>query len=128
VFLVGTEQRSVVIIDDQAPFRDAARAVVETMAGFVVVGSAATGEDGLALTRSLCPDVVLLDVNLPGMSGVEVSRVLAREDNPAAVVLVSTYDATELGEDVSECGAAGYLRKSDFGADRLLEVLGDRRS
>lgn len=117
----------VVIVDDQAPFRDAARAVVETMAGFAVVGSAATGEEGLALTRSLRPDVVLLDVNLPGMSGVEVSRVLAQEIVPAAVVLVSTYDVMELAEDVTDCGAAGYLRKSDFGADRLLEVLAGER-
>ena len=117
----------VVIVDDQAPFRDAATAVVETMPGYAVVGSAASGEDGLALTQELRPDVLLLDVNLPGMSGVEVARVLAGESTSTAVVLVSTYDVTELAEDVADCGAAGYLRKSDFGADRLLEVLAGER-
>jgi len=113
----------VVIVDDQAPFREAARAVLEAMVGFAVVGSAETGEEGLALARSLRPDLVLLDVNLPGLTGVEVSRLLTDQEFAANVVLVSTYDVSEWGEEVSQCGAVGYLRKSDFGADRLLELL-----
>jgi CheY-like chemotaxis protein len=120
---VNGDEVRVVIVDDQAPFRDAAQAVVEVMDGFTVVGTAETGEDGLTLVRSLDPDLVLLDVNLPGISGVEVSRRLADEGSSAAVVLVSTYDVSECEDEVSRCGAAGYLRKSDFGADRLRELV-----
>jgi DNA-binding NarL/FixJ family response regulator len=117
----------VVIVDDHAPFRDAAQAVLGAMDGFTVVGTAATGETGVALTRSLRPDLVLLDVNLPDVSGVEVSRLLATDHPAPLVLLLSTYDRSEFGDEVSECGAAGYLSKSDFGADRLLEVLDGRR-
>ena len=120
---MDTKDVLVVIVDDQAPFREAAKAVLDATAGFAVVGSAETGEDGLRLARSLRPDLVLLDVNLPGLNGMEVSRVLAQEDSATTVVLVSTYDESEWGDEVSRCGAAGYLRKSDFGPDRLRELL-----
>jgi DNA-binding NarL/FixJ family response regulator len=120
---VDMHDTRVVIVDDQAPFRDAARAVVEAMVGFSVVGVAETGEEGLVLARSLRPDLVLLDVNLPGLNGVEVSRLLTDQAFTAKVVLVSTYDVSEWGDEVSQCGAVGYLRKSDFDADRLLELL-----
>lgn len=123
----ANEAVRVVIVDDQAPFRGAAHAVLGAMTGFTVVGMADTGEAGLALTRSMQPDLVLLDVNLPGLSGVEVARLLAKEHPATLVVLVSTYDQSEFGDEVSQCGAAGYLRKSDFGADRLLDLLDGQR-
>lgn len=117
------EEVRVLVVDDQSPFRDAAGAVLGAMSGFTVVGSAATGEEGLALARALGPDLVVLDVNLPGLSGVEVAHRLAQEGASAVVVLVSTYDESELGDELSQCGATGYLRKSDFGPDRLRELL-----
>jgi DNA-binding NarL/FixJ family response regulator len=117
----------VVIVDDQAPFRDAAEAVLGAMTGFTVVGTADTGEAGLAQILSRQPDLVLLDVNLPDLSGVEVARSVAKDRPATLVVLVSTYDETEFGDEVSQCGAAGYLSKSDFGADRLLDLLDGRR-
>jgi PleD family two-component response regulator len=61
--LVDRHDMRVVIVDDRAPFREAARAVLEAMVGFAVVGSAETGEEGLLLARSLRPDLVILDVN-----------------------------------------------------------------
>ncbi len=123
----ANEDVRVVIVDDQAPFRDAAHAVLGASVGFTVVGMADTGEAGLAQVLSMQPDLVLLDVNLPGLSGVEVARLLAKEHPATLVVLVSTYDQSEFGDEVSQCGAAGYLRKSDFGADRLLDLLDGRR-
>jgi DNA-binding NarL/FixJ family response regulator len=120
------EDVRVLIVDDQAPFRDAAHAVLGAMTRFTVVGMADTGEAGLALARSMRPDLVLLDVNLPGVSGAEVARLLTGEHPATVVVLVSTYDQSEFGDEVSQCGAAGYLRKSDFGADRLLDLLDGR--
>jgi DNA-binding NarL/FixJ family response regulator len=61
--LVDRHDMRVVIVDDRAPFREAARAVLEAMVGFAVVGSAEMGEEGLVLARSLRPDLVILDVN-----------------------------------------------------------------
>ena len=119
-----TKDVQVLIVDDETPFREAADAVLGVMTDFTVVGTVETGdEEGLALARSPRPDLVVLDVNLPGMSGVGVSLLLTEEQPTALVVLVSTYDESEFGTEVSRCGAAGYLRKSDFGADRLLELL-----
>ncbi len=71
-----TKDVQVLIVDDEAPFREAADVVLGVMTDFTVVGTVETGEEGLALARSLRPDLVLLDVNLPGMSGVGVSLLL----------------------------------------------------
>jgi len=117
----------VLVVDDQPPFRRAAEAVVDVMDGFTVVGSAESGEEAVRLSEELRPDLVLLDVNLPAMSGTETCRHLSRQEPAPIVLLVSTYDPGEWAEDVAECGAAGYLRKSEFGPDRLhvlWEVLG----
>ena len=65
---------SVVIVDDQSPFRRAARAVVGRIEGFEVVGEAGSAEEGIDLVDELQPELVLMDVNLPGMNGVEATR------------------------------------------------------
>lgn len=68
----------IVIVDDQEPFRRAGAAVIEAMDGFELVGVAETGEDSVELARALTPDLVLMDVNLPGMNGPEAARLLRR--------------------------------------------------
>ena len=71
----------VLIVDDQEPFRMAARMVVEATDGFDVVGEAETGEDSVAMAAELAPDLVLMDVNLPGINGLDATRqILARGD------------------------------------------------
>ena len=112
----------VLIVDDQLPFRLAAQAVVEATDSFVVVGALGSAEDGLAAVPAMRPDLVLMDVNLPGMDGVQASRRL-RDDHPeAAVILLSSYDEAEFADLTGDCGAAGYVPKSAFGPDRLAEV------
>ena len=88
----------VLIVDDQAPFRDVARTVVELTDGFEVVGEVETGEDSVTSARDLHPDLVLMDVNLPGMSGLEATKeILAgvEEARPVVVLVLSTYEADE---------------------------------
>ena len=107
-------------VDDQEPFRRAMTAVVEETDGFVVVGSAASGEESLATASSVLPDLVLMDVHLPGIDGLEASRRLTGGASAPVVVLLSTYDEDQL--DVAGSGAAAYVAKATFGPDRLAEL------
>jgi DNA-binding NarL/FixJ family response regulator len=109
----------VLIVDDQAPFRRAMATVVEATDGFEVVGEAASGEESLALAAVVRPDLVLMDVNLPGLDGLEATRRMRDLATPPVVLLLSTYDDTDGEQFVAETGAVGYVTKSAFGPDRL---------
>ena len=109
----------VLIVDDQEPFREASRLVVELTDGFDVVGEAETGEGGVDMARELKPDLVLMDVNLPGIDGTEATRRILAELPQTIVFLVSTYEPAEYEPKAAECGAAAYIPKSSFGPDEL---------
>jgi DNA-binding NarL/FixJ family response regulator len=111
----------VLIVDDQEPFRSVAREVVEAAGDFQVVGEASTGEESVDLARTLRPDLVLMDVNLPGIDGTEATKRILAEAT-AKVVLLSTYEEDELAERARECGASAYVPKSEFDPDRLAAV------
>lgn len=112
----------VLIVDDQVPFRRAAQAVVESTDAFVVIGAVATGEDALTAVAELEPDLVLMDVNLPGIDGMAASRLLRTSHPRVAVILLSSYDEAEFADLSGNCGAAAYIPKSAFGPDRLEAV------
>jgi DNA-binding NarL/FixJ family response regulator len=113
----------VLIVDDQEPFRQAARAVVELTDGFEVAGEAETGEEAVDLARELEPDLVLMDVNLPGIDGLEATRrILNGSAGRVVVLMVSTYEADEYAPRAAEAGAAAYIPKSEFEPDRLSEA------
>lgn len=109
----------VLIVDDQEPFRRAAAAVVELTEPFVVVGTAESGEGCLAAASGLRPDLVLMDVGLPGMTGMEAAGRLSALPRPPVIVLVSTHDEEELGDGSRACGAVAYIKKSDLDPSRL---------
>lgn len=110
----------VLVVDDQEPFRRAMQAVVEATAGFTVVGTAATGEDSVEVARELQPELVLMDVNLPGIDGIEATRQILAEGYGTVVVLLSTYDRDDV--DLAGSGASDYVPKGAFGPDRLIEA------
>ncbi|MEX2204466.1 MAG: response regulator transcription factor [Actinomycetota bacterium] len=115
----------VLIVDDQEPFRMAARLVVEATDGFEVAGEAETGEDSVMLARELKPDLVLMDVNLPGINGLDATRqILDGQSEPVVVLLLSTYEEEEYAPRAAECGAAAYIPKAAFGPDRLESAWG----
>ena len=110
----------VLIVDDQEPFRLAARMVVDATDGFEVVGEAETGEASVDMARELAPDLVLMDVNLPGIDGLDATRqILSEPPDPVVVLLLSTYEEEEYAPRAAECGASAYIPKAVFGPDRL---------
>jgi DNA-binding NarL/FixJ family response regulator len=110
----------VLVVDDQEPYRKAMAAVVAATEGFAVVGAAQTGEESLAAAAELLPDLVLMDVNLPGIDGVEATRRLRAQQDGVVVVLLSTYDEEDF--DARGSGAASYVPKGAFGPDRLQQA------
>ena len=113
----------VLIVDDQKPFREAARDVVELADGFEVVGEAETGEASIDAVRDHSPDLVLMDVNLPGIDGLEATkRILEQNPNQVIVLVLSTYEADEMTPRALEAGAVAYIPKSEFGPDQLEEA------
>src|SRR5881397_2375438 len=112
----------VLIVDDQAPFRRAARAVVTATPGFEVVGEAESGEEAVELADSLDPGLVLMDINLPGINGIEATRRITSAHPGAVVMLLSTYQSGDLPADAGSCGAAAYVHKEDFGPTLVQDV------
>lgn len=119
----GDPACSVLIVDDQAPFRSAARSLVGLIAGWRVIGEVSSGEDAIEAASAERPDLVLMDINLPGISGIEATRRIVAADPGVSVVLLSTYAADDLPEDARSCGAVGYIGKADLTPRRLRTLL-----
>ena len=90
------DQVRVLIVDDQETFLRAMRAVVRATDGFVLVGEARSAEESLEAAETLVPDLVLMDVHLPGMDGIEATRLLTASSRGPVVLLLSTYPADQL--------------------------------
>jgi DNA-binding NarL/FixJ family response regulator len=118
---------SVLIVDDQAPFRSAARTVVTVAPGFGVTGEAESGEEAVELASALHPDLVLMDINLPGINGVEATRQILAAKSDVVVILLSTYTADDLPSDARTCGAASYVHKEDFSPAVVRGVWDEHR-
>lgn len=112
----------VLIVDDQLPFREASRMVVDLTDGFEVVGEAENGEQAVELATSLDPDLVLMDVHMPGIDGLEATRRILAFDDPPHVVVMSTHESGNYEEPALAAGAAGFLAKSAFGMEELEDV------
>ena len=117
----------VLVVDDQADFRRAALDVVGATAGFEALGEAASGEEALVLAADLSPELILLDVRMPVMDGIETARRLSAEHPGAVIVLISIDDPSELPDEAGSCGATALIRKRDFGILRPAPALGCAR-
>jgi pilus assembly protein CpaE len=117
---------SVIVVDDQAPFRLAARAVLRRSEGFELVGEAGNGLEAIELASELHPDVILMDINMPEMGGIEATRQILATAPDTFVILCSTYDVSDLPPDAAASGAKAYVHKEQLGA-KTLERLWDQR-
>lgn len=111
---------TVLIVDDHPAFRSSARRLLEEE-GFDVVGEAADGEAGLSMARELAPELVLLDVGLPGLSGYDVAERLA--GGRSKIVLVSSRAQEDLGRRVTESGAVGFISKDRLTPEAILALV-----
>lgn len=112
----------VLIAEDQALMRDGLRTILELEDGFSVVGTAADGEEALALALALRPDVVLMDVQMPRLDGVQATARLAAALPAARVIILTTFDYDEYVFEGVKAGARGYLLK-DTPAPELLAAI-----
>jgi DNA-binding NarL/FixJ family response regulator len=116
-------RKTVLIVDDHSGFRAWTRSLLEAE-GFVVLGETADGTSAIAAARDLRPDLVLLDVMLPDMTGFAVAEQLATLSHPPDVVLVSSREASDFGPRIHRAAARGFISKPDLTGDRLRALLG----
>ncbi len=122
------EEVSVLIVDDQLPFRLAARAVLRRTDGFELVGEAADGDEAVALVTELLPSLVLMDINMPRMNGIEATRQIMEAVPGTTVFLCSTYQRDDLPEEAQSSGFAAYVNKEELGPDLLRRLWDERRT
>jgi len=105
----------VVIVDDHKMFRDGLRVLINAEPGMTVVGEAVDGKEAVEMARRLSPDVVVMDISMPGMNGIEAMRHLIQGDPKVKVIMLSMYSSGPLVQSVLAAGASGYVLKgSDF--------------
>ena len=123
-----TEWVSVMIVDDQPPFRAAARAVVDRVAGFELIAEVASGEEAVATSNELGPQLVLMDINMGELNGIEATKLITQSNPTTKVILVSTYALDDLPPDARTSGAVAYVNKDELSPRmirRLWEAGGD---
>lgn len=119
---------AVLLVDDQKPFRLAAKAVVSRLEGFEVVGEASSGEEAVTLSDALHPSLILMDVYMPGIGGIEATRRIVSADPSVTVILCSTYELADLPSDAATSGARGYVKKERLGQDTVMRIWSERDS
>lgn len=117
---------SVLIVDDQLPFRLAAKAVLRRADGFELAGEAADGDEAIEQVLALQPDLVLMDINMPRLNGIEATRRIVSEAPGTTVFLCSTYQRSDLPEEAAASGFAAYVNKEELSAALLRELWDDR--
>jgi DNA-binding NarL/FixJ family response regulator len=114
--------RTVLIVDDHPSFRASARRMLEAD-GYEVVGEAVDGTSAVAAARELHPDVVLLDIRLPDLDGFQVAERLAVNGESPAIVLTSSRDRSDFGDDIDACPAHGFIPKSELSAEAIALLI-----
>jgi NarL family two-component system response regulator LiaR len=116
------ESTSIVIADDHAVFREGTRRLLDEESDLTVVGEAGTGTEAVSVVRALRPDVVVMDIVMPGLTGIEATREIKRSHPGTAVLILSAYDDDQYVLGLLEAGAAGYLLKSAHGHELVQAI------
>lgn len=113
---------TVLLVEDHAVVREGTREILERDGGLEVVGEADDGSQAVALAARCAPDVALLDLNLPGINGIEVTRRLRALASPPAVLILTAYDDADYVLAAAEAGATGYILKTAHAADVVAAI------
>lgn len=116
----------ILIVDDHEVVRQGIRTILRSRPQWEVCGEAINGRDAIEKTKSLDPDVIIMDITMPEMSGIEATRRILAAHPDVVVFLCSTYDAGDLPPDAAASGASAYLNKEKFGAEVLGRLWADR--
>ena len=116
------ERVRVWVVDDQPSFRRATAATLDAMDDFVMAGECETGETAVDLIRDVDADIVLMDIHMPGIGGIEAARRIRTARTDVMVVLMSTYDVDDLPAAAADCGAVSYLHKERLSPDLLRRI------
>lgn len=112
----------VIIVDDQRLMRDGLRLLLELEDGIEVIGEASDGREGVTLYQSAKPDVVLMDIRMPNMTGIEATREILRRDPHARIIILTTFDEDNLIVEGIQAGALGYMLK-DLSGEELGSAI-----
>ena len=118
----------VLTVDDQAVFREAARALVESTPGFALAGEATSGLEAISAVESLDPDLVLVDVRMPGIDGIETANRIAAAGSHALVILVTAYDPEDVRPLAAQSGAVALVRKERLRPRVLRQIWARNRA
>jgi two-component system invasion response regulator UvrY len=121
----SVEHVSVMIVDDQAPFRAAARAVVSRITGFELVAEVGSGEEAVATAEEMRPRLVLMDINMGELDGIEATRLIVQAHPDVRVILVSTYGLDDLPATARTSGAMAYVNKDELSPRVIRRIWAD---
>ena len=122
----ATRAVRVMTVDDQEMFRAIARDVIDATPGFEAIGEATSGEEALEAVERLAPELVLIDVRMPGMNGIEVARRLVATHPNIVVVLISIEERVDVPS-AAQLAAVPFVRKQDFGPRLLRRLWSEHR-
>lgn len=123
----ATDKIRVLLVDDHTVVRQGLRVLLEAEPDMAVVGEAETGRQAVQLTKKLLPDVVVMDIAMPMLNGLEATRQIIKECPGAQVLVLSSYSDDEYVHQLTEAGAAGYLLKQTAAADLIKAVREARK-
>jgi DNA-binding NarL/FixJ family response regulator len=112
----------ILIVDDHAIVRRGIRALLESQPGWEVVGEATTGREAVELAKRLQPDIVIMDLSLPELNGLEATRLIVKEAPRSEVLVLTMHHSEELARNVLQAGARGYVLKSDADENLIAAV------
>jgi DNA-binding NarL/FixJ family response regulator len=120
----------ILIVDDHEIVRRGLKALLESRTGWVVCGEAATGREAVALAEQHRPDIVIMDIKMPGLNGLEATRQIRKILPKTEIVVLSLHYSDQLVREIVETGARAYVLKSDSGRDLLtaVEALANKRT
>ena len=112
----------ILVVDDHAVVRRGVRSLLESHEGWEVCGEATTGRDAVEHSRRLRPDVIVMDLSLPGLNGLDATRQILKDAPDTEVLVLTMHRSEELARDVLQAGARGYVLKSDADANLIMAV------